>query len=338
MQAGALHCLLVVILLGTALAGAGAQTLTWDGEIDSNWYNPANWDPDAYPADGDIRIISSGTPIASTDVRASNGGAILVTSPASATFEADLYVADANTGTLNIMAGGNVSDGNACIGWGSGSTGTATVEDSGSTWTNNGDLRVGNYGSGTLEVLAGGYVKNATAWIAYEENSEGLVTVDGSGSTWESTGDLEVGYGGSGTLTIAGGGRVEDDNGHIGGLAGSQGTVTVSDPCSTWTNGGELNVGYGGSGTLDIAGGGGRLEHVWPDRSRRLLERDGHGGRQRLDVDEQPEPLGRRQRHRQAGHHQRRGRLERDRLRRPLRRLQRGGHGGRQRLDVDQQR
>jgi len=37
MQAGVLHWLFVAILLGTPLADAGAQSIYWDGEIDSNW-------------------------------------------------------------------------------------------------------------------------------------------------------------------------------------------------------------------------------------------------------------------------------------------------------------
>ncbi|MGB2820880.1 MAG: hypothetical protein WBF17_07865, partial [Phycisphaerae bacterium] len=274
MQAGALHWLLVVIFLGTPLANASAEYRTWDEGGDGiDWFDPNNWDPDGVPADEDMRLVYSGTPIASTDVRADSGGVILVASGALATFQANLYVADANTGELNIMVGGHVEGTNGYIGHSAGSNGTAKVDGSGSTWINSADLTVGNYGSGTLEVLAGGYVENASALIAYEEGSEGLVTVDGSGSTWKSNGDLNVGRDGSGTLEITGGGHVENGNGHIGRLAGSQGGVTVGDPCSVWTNGGELNVGYGGSGTLDIAGGGG----VWNTYGRIGRDPDSNG-------------------------------------------------------------
>ena len=179
MQAGALRLLLVVIVSVVPAATAGAQTLTWDGEIDSNWYDPANWDPDGVPADDANRIVSFGAPIASTDVRADYGGAITVTSTASATFEALLCIGDANTGTLDITNGGTVSNAGCFVGFNAGSTGAVTVDGNGSTWTNDGDLNVGFNGNGTLMIAGGGLVSNAWGYIGRGVDSNATVTVDG---------------------------------------------------------------------------------------------------------------------------------------------------------------
>ncbi|MGB2824100.1 MAG: hypothetical protein WBF17_24200, partial [Phycisphaerae bacterium] len=256
MQAGVLHSLLVVILLGTPLANAGAETITWDGEIDSNWFNPANWDPDAYPADDANRIVSLGTPTASADVRADSGGVITVTSGALATFGANLYVADASTGTLNIMAGGAVTGTNGYIGHSAGSNGTGMVDGGGSTWTTYGDLYVAREGSGTLTITGGAAVRNTYGHIGYSADSNGTVTVDGAGSTWTNSQYLHVGRAGSGRLTVAGGASLSNQGASIGYEPGSTGDVTVRDPCSMWTTYGDLSVGREGVGSLSIAAGG----------------------------------------------------------------------------------
>ncbi len=278
MQAGALHWLLVAILLGTPLANAGAQTITWDGEVDSNWYNPANWDPDAYPADDANRIVSSGTPnapIASTDVRADNGGAIAVDGLlTSASFLGDLEIGHTGAGTLAITGGGNVSDGNACIADGSASTGTVTVAGAGSTWTTSRWFAVGSKGNGTLNIADGGYVSTGpAAMIGSVSGSTGTVTVDGADSMLEISWLLCVGQCGNGTLTITGGGAVSNTDASIADRSASTGTVTVAGAGSTWTNSGDLWVGgweaeAGGNGTVGIASGGLLEVHetlcLWP--------------------------------------------------------------------------
>jgi len=266
--------LCVPILLGLLAANTAGQPLTWDGEIDSNWYDPVNWDPDAFPADDANRIVLSGSPIASTDVRADNGGTIAVISDGWATFGANLYVADANTGTLDISGGGAVSiDWCGYIGYSAGSHGTVTVRDPCSTWTNSWELHVGYNGSGTLEIAGGGTVTNKWGYIAYLSNSNGTVTVDGAGSTWTNGESLCVGFNGTGTLEIAGGGTVTNKRGYIGRLQDSTGTVTVDGAGSRWTNSGSLYVGgsdteAGGTGRLTVADGGrvevGGILKIWP--------------------------------------------------------------------------
>ncbi len=52
-----LCCALLVITSWLAAEGA---TVTWNGSVSSDWFNPTNWTPDAIPASGDTVNISSG--------------------------------------------------------------------------------------------------------------------------------------------------------------------------------------------------------------------------------------------------------------------------------------
>ena len=56
----------------------------------------------------------------------------------------DLYVGCSGSGTLNIEAGGQVSNFYGYLGYNSGSTGTVTVTGTGSMWTNSGTLYLGD--------------------------------------------------------------------------------------------------------------------------------------------------------------------------------------------------
>jgi len=138
----------VPIVLGLLAATAAGQTLTWDGQVDGNWYNPGNWDPNADPADDANRVILSGSPVASADVRVSGGGSITLSgSSASALILSDLMIGHTATGTLAVTGGGTVSN----FGWGHiggelGSHGTVTVDGAGSSWTtNSGQIYVGHH-------------------------------------------------------------------------------------------------------------------------------------------------------------------------------------------------
>ena len=104
------------------------------------------------------------------------GGA--ATQPDPWSTEGSLKVGDTGEGTLNIEAGGQVSNEQGYIGGHFGSTGAATVTGAGSTWTS-GYLYVGVYGDGTLNVEAGGEVSNITGYIGEQPDSTGIATVAG---------------------------------------------------------------------------------------------------------------------------------------------------------------
>jgi T5SS/PEP-CTERM-associated repeat protein/autotransporter-associated beta strand protein len=197
---------------------------------------------------------------------------------------ADLYVSVWGTGTLNIEAGGVVSNVDGVIGYGN--TGTATVsgtDGSGhaSAWNNSGDLYVGYYGDGTLNIEVGGTVSNGDGYIGYQTGSTGTVTVSGSdggghASTWTNTGDLYVGVFGTGTLSIEAGGTVSNGDGVIGYDSTGTATVTGTDGdghASTWTSSGDLYAGYYGDGTLTVADGG-----VVDAAALYIAEEDGSAG------------------------------------------------------------
>ncbi len=169
-----------------------------------------------------------------------------------------LFVGYQGNGTLDITGGGSFSSSGDFIGFGTSSTGVATVDGPGSTWTNAWDLDVGVHGSGTLNITNGGTVTNRNAYLgSFASDSTGIVTVDGAGSTWTDSEYLLVGYQGSGTLNITDGGAVSNDSiGAIGVQPGSTGEATVDGDGSTWTSGTELYVGYESSGTLNITDGG----------------------------------------------------------------------------------
>ena len=145
------------------------------------------------------------------------------------TSESGVLIGVDGCGTLNIRSGGAVRNNvSAYLGYGTGSTGAATVDGADSSWTSSGSMEVGLTGSGTLDIIGGGTVNNSYGFIGDNPGSSGVARVDGSNSTWTNSGDLFVGKGGHGTLTISGGGTVNNNRGSIGAVPGATGVVTVT--------------------------------------------------------------------------------------------------------------
>ena len=186
----------------------------------------------------------------------------------------DLGVGYRGNSSLNVRDGITVHSESGYVGYGSGSTGVATIDGPGSTWIvfsdshypEKGDLRVGHDGGdGTLDITSGAAVRSLSGYIGHGSGSTGVVTVDGAGSTWiiggmphdPVGGDLHVGYSGSGRLDISNGGDVVTNTySYLGGSSGSTAVVTVDGAGSTWTTR-YLYLGYyNGDVTLDITGGG----------------------------------------------------------------------------------
>ena len=204
----------------------------------------------------------------------------------------NLYIGDFGNGTLNIQAGGVVSDVNGFLGYGHSvisngvsstivpSNGTVTVTGAGSQW-NNTHLYVGNLGNGSLSISAGGVVKvidsaggfsNITSSIGTLSEGNGTVTVDGKDSRWVNSGGVAIGEQGRGLLNIQNGGSVSDNAGLIALTVGGYGEVTVgstTENLSLWTNYADLSVGrdagdgngIGGDAILTIQNGGDVTTH-----------------------------------------------------------------------------
>jgi T5SS/PEP-CTERM-associated repeat protein len=166
-----------------------------------------------------------------------------------------MYVGNNGNGTLNIDAGGQVSNATGFVGIAPGSTGRATVGGVGSQWTNTGALDIGRAGNGSLAIESGGQVGNTFGYLGNFAGATGTATVTGVGSKWTSTNTLYVGRNGSGSLTIEAGGRISNTAGFLGSDSGSTGTATVTGAGSKWTNSSGLYVGNSGSGTLNIMSG-----------------------------------------------------------------------------------
>ncbi|MDG2104410.1 MAG: PEP-CTERM sorting domain-containing protein, partial [Pirellulaceae bacterium] len=102
----------------------------------------------------------------------------------------ELYVGNDGTGTLNIEAGGVVSNTNGYIGTNSGAAGTATVTGSGSQWNQTGSLYIGGSdsgdgGDGSLTISDGGLVDVTGSTKLW---NTGTLTLDGGSLT---TGTLD---------------------------------------------------------------------------------------------------------------------------------------------------
>ncbi|MFD4837386.1 beta strand repeat-containing protein, partial [Achromobacter sp. NPDC058515] len=168
-----------------------------------------------------------------------------------------LTVGNTSTGTLQIGAGGAVSDGSGFIGRQAGSTGSVTVSGIGAQWTNSSGLSVGFSGTGTLGISNGGHVTSTTnTYVGVGASGTGTVTVSGPGSQLNSTGFLRVGQTGNGTLQISDRAVVTNGLAYVGYDPAGVGAVTVSGVGSQWNSSAALTVGFSGNGKLDIANGG----------------------------------------------------------------------------------
>jgi T5SS/PEP-CTERM-associated repeat protein len=169
---------------------------------------------------------------------------------------ADLSVANSGSGTLTIQNGGQAYNKTGCLGYNSGSSGTATVSGVGSTWTNSGAINIGFDGDGTLNIRAGGQVNSYGGTIGRFTGGRGTATVTGAGSAWTNSGNLNLDSLGGSTLSIEAGGRVSNTGAYVGESSDSPDIVTVTGTGSTWISSGTLYVGDYGLGTLNVQAAG----------------------------------------------------------------------------------
>ncbi|KQZ73892.1 hypothetical protein ASE06_16385 [Sphingopyxis sp. Root214] len=170
----------------------------------------------------------------------------------------DIVIGEFGTGTLNITAGGQVSNQSGWIGSNAGSQGIVNVSGIGangvaSAWTNNADVLVGYNGNGTLNIADGGKVVSVGGQIGVDSDGIGRVLVTGAGSSWENSGRINVGLFGAGTLRIENGATVTSNDGVVG--ASARGDAVISGAGTSWVNTEQLNIGSFGTGTLRIENG-----------------------------------------------------------------------------------
>ncbi len=167
----------------------------------------------------------------------------------------ELRVGENGHGTLSIESGGRyVSNGDAYLGWYSGSTGSLTVTGAGSEWSSN-QLIVGRGGQGELTISNGGKVTADLGAVGLQQGSAGLALVTGSNSQW-SVGDFWIGSSGNGTMIIEGGGTATSFRSDIGISNGGNGQVVVNGAGSQWVTTGDLKIGVHGIGAVHVTNGG----------------------------------------------------------------------------------
>jgi fibronectin-binding autotransporter adhesin len=217
-------------------------------------------------------VGADGTATGTVTVSGSSSDGLVATWSNSST----LYVGDLGTGTLNILAGGTVSNAIGNIGNQAGSNGTVLVSGNDgnghvSTWTSAAQINIGNFGTGTLTIDSGGQVISNQGVIGGGAGGSGMVMVtgtDGNGhaSAWAAADNIYVGFHGNGALTVADGAAVSTSGTgggsaaiYIGFGSGTTGTVMVSSSTaavSTLTASDQIDVGVDGAGTLTVQNGG----------------------------------------------------------------------------------
>ena len=171
--------------------------------------------------------------------------------------DGNLTVGDNGHASLTISNGGRVSDADAVVALGTGSSGDVLVTSRGK-WEHSEGLRVGFQGQGSLTVSEAGQVTAETGSVAVVTVATGGVMV-ASGGRLEFQHDLTIGESGDGWMTIDAGGRVTSANASMGRNAGSLGQVNVTQsaagPGPVWEAGTSLEIGVEGKAGLTVQAG-----------------------------------------------------------------------------------
>jgi len=192
-------------------------------------------------------IGAGGTGIGAVTVSGVNGNGTASTW----TNTGNLNIGDGGTGTLKILAGGQVSNATGTVG--AGGVGDALVSGPGSSWQNSGRLNVGLFSAGTLRVEDGATVSSTDGIVGNSAQGDAVLT--GPGTTWTNTGQFTVGSYAAGTLRIEDGAAVTSNQGYIG--ASDTGAVTVTGNGSKWSMSPYgLTIGNFGAGSLTVENGG----------------------------------------------------------------------------------
>ncbi|MDE1996617.1 MAG: hypothetical protein KGI75_29230, partial [Rhizobiaceae bacterium] len=129
-------------------------------------------------------------------------------------------------GSFELTDAATASTGAATLGFGAGSSSTASISGSGTSWTIDGDLTVGGDGTGTMTVSTGATLSDNNATIGLGNGTgTSSVTISGLGSQWTNSGLFVVGASGNGALSIFSAATVSSDSAMIGRFA--SGSVTV---------------------------------------------------------------------------------------------------------------
>ena len=260
MHNGAMNTLPGTILLAPGtwvflVSDIDAGTATSDSSSWSDEYGHDYSSYQSYEASGWVEIINmvlTGPVITIGDVDPGGTGV----QPNPWNVNRNLVVGKDGHGTLEITAGGAVSNLESYIGRNSGATGEASISGPHASWKNSDNLFVGYKGTGRLDIGAQSAVSNKYGYIGMYSTGPGEATVTGTDAEWENSNALYVGYYGSAELNITNGGAVTSTGGYISHQSTSSGTVTISGSDSRWSPTTSIHVAYRGTGSLIIEDGG----------------------------------------------------------------------------------
>lgn len=260
------------LMIATCLPAAQAQNLTTWVAGTGDFLNNDNWSDDA-PGLGDFEqgffeFNNAGTANLSS-AREISGGSLGYASDGSGTLNilaggnlvsewkndpildfGDVYVGKYGTGFLNIYAGGSMSNYSLKIAVEAASSGTVTMQ--GGTLVNSHNLVVGESGTGTLAMSNNASATSLDISIGTHANSSGEATISASSLT--ATGSLSIGGAGNGTLNVNAQSNISSVSAVVGDSTNSSGQVTLDN--STWNNTSDLIIGSSGTGSILIQNGG----------------------------------------------------------------------------------
>jgi T5SS/PEP-CTERM-associated repeat protein len=265
--------------IGTGSGVTGRVTITGSG---STWTSTALFVGDndfvgPVGGNGTLNVLNGASVTSVSDSIGYNSrstGAIKVdgigTTGIASTYNNCVFMVGYNgNGTLNVTNGGIVHTSRygceAYVGFGSGSTGTATVDGVGSQWNDDDMLYVGYQGSGTLKILNGSTVTSRTTYVAACTGSTGTIDFGTSGGTLN-TGSLGTSADylkGTGTINTRG--LIGDLDLMLDSTASLTQTLHYNNPGQNVTvnlrladdpsKNGALGAGWAGNGSLTIKNG-----------------------------------------------------------------------------------
>ncbi len=216
---------LAMVMLSAGAPLSGQQASTFNGSVDQDWFNPANWSHGVPASNGNWASLlgTSGGVTANINAPAlvgDNSGATSLTVGSGANNRATLNIL--STGSLVIDAGGSTLA-NVRIG-STGSTGTINAA---GNLTANGGLYLGDgAGSNSTLNITGGTSSFANVYLsANHATATSKITL--SGGNYQST-YISIAHNGIGSWTQTGGNAVISNESVLGNLAGSNGTFELS--------------------------------------------------------------------------------------------------------------
>lgn len=195
---------------------AVSATLTWDGDVNNDYYTVNNWDPDGVVPDGlgsDDVIVSTGTPVASSNAAADGAGSVTINGGDVTWGGRFNTIGNVNPGAFGLITSGSLTVnynaglshsfniGNATsaifqhqggtvtaandndqIFFGNQAAGNGTYEISGGT-LNAGRVVNGNAGTGTFHIIGDAAAINLTgsAGTSYSQNASSTLELDING-------------------------------------------------------------------------------------------------------------------------------------------------------------